>query len=558
MEEEQQSSDFKVLYSFCHVNQFPHLADYYNIYRQDGEGQPYVKVGTIPAKETSVDDEPVEVTGYDIVPECGVVYNYKVSAYNNRGEIDCINPTWEGIDFACPTATPTPTATATPTNTVTPTQSNTPPPTPTTTPTNTVTPTQSNTPPPTPTTTPTNTVTPTQSSSPPPTPTTTPTNTVTPTQSSSPPPTPTTTPTNTVTPTQSSSPPPTPTTTPTNTVTPTQSSSPPPSPTNTPTNTVTPTQSSSPPPSPTNTPTNTVTPTQSSTPPPSPTNTPTNTVTPTQSSTPPPSPTNTPTNTVTPTQSSSPTPTPTSTQTQTPTATTTPTNTPTQTQTATVTQSSAPVVDLTIDFLLTRDGTTSLDTEIRPGSQQVKVISSSFFRNNTSTIDSQSNDTSILAWPAGTTKFELIPIATTAKDSSNNATLPGTNFTNYSTPSADYDLGTPDWGGFARGLNEGPFGSTDEPIWANGTQSIIPHFAAFSSTTEGLYDFGLVETSTDTSQNITFGNRTKIIERDSNDSPIAFWLQLHQDVAENWNSFSPNPIAAGTRGFIIHVKGKFS
>ena len=458
MEEEQQSSDFKVLYSFCHVNQFPHLADYYNIYRQDGEGQPYVKVGTIPAKETSVDDEPVEVTGYDIVPECGVVYNYKVSAYNNRGEIDCINPTWEGIDFACPTATPTPTATATPTNTVTPTQSNTPPPTPTTTPTNTVTPTQSNTPPPTPTTTPTNTVTPTQSSSPPPTPTTTPTNTVTPTQSSSPPPTPTTT----------------------------------------------------------------------------------------------------PTNTVTPTQSSSPTPTPTSTQTQTPTATTTPTNTPTQTQTATVTQSSAPVVDLTIDFLLTRDGTTSLDTEIRPGSQQVKVISSSFFRNNTSTIDSQSNDTSILAWPAGTTKFELIPIATTAKDSSNNATLPGTNFTNYSTPSADYDLGTPDWGGFARGLNEGPFGSTDEPIWANGTQSIIPHFAAFSSTTEGLYDFGLVETSTDTSQNITFGNRTKIIERDSNDSPIAFWLQLHQDVAENWNSFSPNPIAAGTRGFIIHVKGKFS
>ena len=143
--EEGQSNNFKVLYSFCHVNQFPHLADEYRIYRQDEDG-PFVQVGTLPATEMSVNDEPVQITGVDVVPKCGITYNYKVTAFNIKGEIDCINPTFSGIDFICPTASPTPSVTVTPTVTTTPSISVTPTASTSITPTASITTTPTNTP----------------------------------------------------------------------------------------------------------------------------------------------------------------------------------------------------------------------------------------------------------------------------------------------------------------------------------------------------------------------------------------------------------------------------
>jgi hypothetical protein len=325
--------EYKVFYSFLHRNEHPYLADEYKIYRQDGENNEYKLVDTIIASQFGV-GESIQVTGVDIVNDCGTLYNYRVSAYNARGEIECINPLFSGIDFPCPTPSATPSITASKTPSVTPTVTVSNSPAPTITPTSSITAsitptvTVSNTPPGSPTQTPT--LTPTNSI----TASITPTVTVSNTPPGSPTQTPTLTPTVTVSNTPPGSPTQTPTVTPTNTITPSITAS------ITPTVTVSSTPPGSPTQTPTLTPTNSITAsitptvTVSRTPPGSPTQTPTLTptnsitasITPTVtvSNTPPGSPTQTPTLTPTITVSN----TPASTSTPTPTITVTPTTSP--------------------------------------------------------------------------------------------------------------------------------------------------------------------------------------------------------------------------------------
>ena len=222
--------DWRVLFNFKHINKNPRLADEYRLYRQDGTGEEFNLIQTISADQVSATHyDAVILTGIDVLPDCNVQYNYKVSAYNQDGEIDCINPTVTGTLLPCPTVTPS----VTPTQTVTPTISVSPTVTPTITPTITVTPSITVTPTitvsPTVTVTPSTTVTPTA--------TVTPTTTVTPTVTV----TPTITPTNTVTPTVTPSVTITPTVTPSITITPTVTPSITVTPTVTPSNTVTPT-----------------------------------------------------------------------------------------------------------------------------------------------------------------------------------------------------------------------------------------------------------------------------------------------------------------------------
>ena len=110
---------FEVYYSFLHKNEDPFKADHYKIYRQSVTG---VKSGAYSQIDTlypSGVGDPIAVTGMDIVPNCSVHYNYKVSAYNTQGEIFCINPVLSGINFPCPT--PSPSATASPSKTPSPT-----------------------------------------------------------------------------------------------------------------------------------------------------------------------------------------------------------------------------------------------------------------------------------------------------------------------------------------------------------------------------------------------------------------------------------------------------
>ena len=96
--------EFKVHYSFLHNNRVENQADEYRVYRQEvlnGVEGAFVIVDTLPATAVG---ENIEVTGIDIVTGCnGYSYNYKVSAYNQRGEVACINPTISGINFPCPT-----------------------------------------------------------------------------------------------------------------------------------------------------------------------------------------------------------------------------------------------------------------------------------------------------------------------------------------------------------------------------------------------------------------------------------------------------------------------
>ena len=271
--------EYKVYYSFMHRNEHPYLADEYRIYRQDGINADYELIDTLDALSIGTGFS-VQVTGIDVVHDCGIQYNYKVSAYNARGEIDCINPLFSGIDFPCPTPTRTPSSSITPSISITPSRTITP----TVTPSITASITPSKTPPESPSVTPSisvsKTVTPTvttsitPSNTPPESPSVTPSKTITPTVTPSI--------SNSVTPsnTPPGSPSVTPTVTPSKTITPTVtpsisvSKSPPPSPSLTPTVTPSISASSSPPPSPSLTPTVTPSISASSSPPPSPSVTP--------------------------------------------------------------------------------------------------------------------------------------------------------------------------------------------------------------------------------------------------------------------------------------------
>ena len=174
---------YEVQYSFNHINQAPYLADGYRIYRQDGELAQYSLIQTLEATGISVNNVPIEVTGADFVENCNVVYNYKVSAFNVRGEIECINPTFSGIDFICPTPSMTPTPSITATPSITPSITITPSVTSSVTPTISFTPSVTNTPKPTETPTPSVTSTPQATQTPTPSVTSTPQATQTPTPS---------------------------------------------------------------------------------------------------------------------------------------------------------------------------------------------------------------------------------------------------------------------------------------------------------------------------------------------------------------------------------------
>jgi len=115
-----ENNQYKVSYSFEHVNQHPYLADGYKVYRQDGASAEYVLIKELNANQISENEQPVLVTGVDYVSNCGTVYNYRVSAYNTRGEIECINPLFSGINFVCPTPSPSMTPSQTPTPSKTP------------------------------------------------------------------------------------------------------------------------------------------------------------------------------------------------------------------------------------------------------------------------------------------------------------------------------------------------------------------------------------------------------------------------------------------------------
>jgi len=67
--------EYKVFYSFLHVNEAPVLASGYRLYRQDGIDANYNLIKTIPATEVSVDSQPIEITGMDVVKGCDVVFN---------------------------------------------------------------------------------------------------------------------------------------------------------------------------------------------------------------------------------------------------------------------------------------------------------------------------------------------------------------------------------------------------------------------------------------------------------------------------------------------------
>ena len=72
-----QNNQYKVNYSFEHVNQHPYLADGYKLYRQDGQSSEYVLIKDFNAEQVSQNETPILVTGIDYVPNCGTVYNYK-------------------------------------------------------------------------------------------------------------------------------------------------------------------------------------------------------------------------------------------------------------------------------------------------------------------------------------------------------------------------------------------------------------------------------------------------------------------------------------------------
>ena len=102
---------YKVYYSFLHDNQVPYETDYYKLYRQEvigGTSGTYIQVAQI--TPTGLGKNLI-ISGVDLVNDCNIEYNYKVSAYNDNAEIFCINPLYSGVEFICPT----PSSTSTPT-----------------------------------------------------------------------------------------------------------------------------------------------------------------------------------------------------------------------------------------------------------------------------------------------------------------------------------------------------------------------------------------------------------------------------------------------------------
>jgi len=93
-----EQKNYKVYYSFLHRNENPYLAETYRVFREDN-GSGWNKVAEHLASKQG---DPVLVTGMDVVNHCNVEYNYKVSAFNDSGEIFCINPLVSGVIFPCP------------------------------------------------------------------------------------------------------------------------------------------------------------------------------------------------------------------------------------------------------------------------------------------------------------------------------------------------------------------------------------------------------------------------------------------------------------------------
>ena len=464
---------YKVYYSFLHRNEFPYLADEYKLYRQDvqaGSTGGFYYVDSMPALTTG---NPVTITGIDLVPSCDIVYNYKVSAYNSQGEIDCINPILSGINFPCP---PSPTPTSTNTPTVTPSITTTPSVTPSITTTSSVTPTVSSSAVinPSPTATPTNTVTPTITPSITITPTVTPTISITSTPNKSNTPTPTVTQSITTTPSV------TPSITATASVTPSITATASVTPSITATASVTPSITATASVTPSITPSITV---SSSSQPSAPSSTPTPTITATPS--------------VTPTITTTPSVTPTTTVSVSPTATATPS----------VTVSSSPAQGFN-EFaeILKLDGSSGIDPA---NSDSLSAGGISW----------------AIEWPVGATKFSIdavpeSPVSTSTVsggvNESNQGPLTRTDFGGLASYSSYY----PAWAE----LNP----SDNSPVSTDTTELPLAFYAGL--TEYGIYDFGLIDCEGDP----FCANGKRVAEISKSDQPngkIHFFAQVIQDGA---------------------------
>ena len=520
-----ENQEYQVYYSFLHRNEDPYRAEGYKVYRQDGLGAEYNLIQTLPPIE-GVDGEPIKITGVDTVSDCGVVYNYRVSAYNARGEVDCINPTFSGIDFPCPTASPTPTVSITPTISTTPTV--TPPITVSTTPlpTPSVTKTPVATVSITPTLTPSLTISKTPAATPEATVSVTPSVTI----SSSPLPTPSVSKTPVATPSVTPSITPSITTTASPVPSPSVSKTPAATPSVTPSITPSITLSASPPPSPSVSKTPAATPsvtpsitpsiTLSASPPPSPS----------VSKTPAATPSATPSITPSITTTASPAPSPSVSKTPAATPSVTPSITPSITPSAT--KIPAPQGEQTELIEITDDDLTALGT-------------------NGSTLISN------LSWPEGATKLSIdaVPLGSTFSNGSHTSLIDG------------YDLN-----GNQRSNDGKEFGGLscldgisflfipDRPAWANidsnnnniatstETSELPVYFANGSQFGAAIWDFGLVQCD---NINCSSNSRTSEITKGNNGEPIAFHVRLNEDGS------SESPIVPGVLPFKIGFNARW-
>ena len=577
----EENEKYKVSYTFDHVNQHPYLADGYKVYRQDGEQAEYVLIDTLNAEKISEGEQPVSITGVDYVPNCGTLYNYKVSAYNERGEIECINPLFSGINFICPTLTPTVSpslsATVTPsisvsrTASVTPTNSppvtNTPSLSPSISPSLSisVTPSKTLTPTVTPSVSKSVSVTPSTSLSLSVTPSVSKSVSVTPSKSV----TPTVTPSLSlsvspstsisVTPSQSLSLSITPSVSKSVSVTPSTSLSVSVTPSKSVTPTVTPSLSLSVTPSTSLS----VTPSQSLS----------LSVTPSVSKSVSVTPSMSLSLSVTPSKSVTPTVTPSLSLSVTPS--TSLSVTPSQSLSLSVTPSVSKSVSVTPSTSLSLSVTPSrsVTPSTSPPGQQPSEFTFRLFHDGNSSITSSSvlsssltvtdtNDTednSLLQWPNGATSFELIAV------SPNNTLLDGNGDSVLAGEKLDgtvLSLSSPEYGGFVNDavFDFNTFLDTYNPRWGNTSTSIIPEKFIASSDADGLWDFGLVQTTiSQGSQNL--GSRTTTLTRNSeggSDNEIAFHIQLSQDQATSGGDDPSNNVSSmGTKSIIIEAKGKW-
>jgi len=92
-------TEIQIDYSFYHLNNAEHNAEGYNIYRQE-DSQDYILVNTIDASITQ-ENEAIKIESQDLVTGCGKQFTYKITAFNELGEIESINPKSINIRFEC-------------------------------------------------------------------------------------------------------------------------------------------------------------------------------------------------------------------------------------------------------------------------------------------------------------------------------------------------------------------------------------------------------------------------------------------------------------------------